>query len=100
MAHNHSLASWSAVYCVKDGLDADGKGKGGLLRLFDTRAGADAFTDLANRQVRRPFAVGDIDLRLQAGQLVVFPSYVYHEVTPYYGDDIRVTVATNCWFTD
>jgi len=97
VAHNHALASWSAVYCVKDSThDAP---CGGLLRLFDTRAGADAFLDPANQRLRQPFHVSDLDLQLQAGQLVVFPSYLFHEVTPYYGSDPRITVASNCWFT-
>jgi hypothetical protein len=30
--------------------------------------------------------------------LVMFPSYVFHEVAPFYGRDTRITVATNCWF--
>jgi uncharacterized protein (TIGR02466 family) len=97
VAHNHALASWSAVYCVKD--DADDAPRGGLLRLFDTRTGADAFLDPANQRLRQPFMVSDLDLKLQAGQLVVFPSYLFHEVTPYYGPDTRITVASNCWFT-
>jgi predicted 2-oxoglutarate/Fe(II)-dependent dioxygenase YbiX len=67
--------------------------------LFDTRTGADAFLDPANQRLRQPFIVSDLDLQLQAGQLVVFPSYLFHEVTPYYGSDTRITVATNCWFT-
>ena len=98
VAHNHALASWSAVYCVKDGADPAGASRGGLLRLFDPRVGADAFVDLANQQLRRPFAVGDLELQLRAGQLVVFPSYLFHEVSPYYGPDARITVASNCWF--
>ena len=98
VAHNHALASWSAVYCVKDGADASGAPCGGLLRLFDTRAGADAFVDPANQRLRRPFVVSDLDVQLQAGQLIVFPSYLFHEVTPYDGPDTRITVATNCWF--
>jgi len=48
--------------------------------------------------LRQPFIVGDLDLQLQPGQLVVFPSYLFHEVTPYYGPDTRITVASNCWF--
>jgi len=99
VAHNHALASWSAVYCVKDGADAAGAPTGGLLRLFDTRGGADAFLDPANQRLRPPFIVGDLELQLRPGQLVVFPSYLFHEVTPYYGSDTRITVATNCWFT-
>ena len=98
VAHNHALASWSAVYCVRDGMDAAGTSRGGLLRLFDPRVGADAFVDLANQRLRRPFAVGDLQLQLRAGQLVAFPSYLFHEVTPYYGPDTRITVASNCWF--
>jgi len=98
VAHNHALASWSAVYCVKDGTDPAGAPCGGLLRLFDTRVGADAYLDLANQHLRRPFIVGDLELQLQPGQLVVFPSYLFHEVTPYYGADVRITVASNCWF--
>jgi uncharacterized protein (TIGR02466 family) len=99
VSHNHALASWSAVYCVKDGSDPAGAPRGGLLRLFDTRGGADAFLDPANQRLRQPFVVSDLDLQLQAGQLVVFPSYLFHEVTPYYGSDTRITVASNCWFT-
>jgi hypothetical protein len=30
--------------------------------------------------------------------MIVFPSYVFHEVAPFYGRDTRITVATNCWF--
>jgi uncharacterized protein (TIGR02466 family) len=97
VAHNHALASWSAVYCVKD--EAGDATRGGLLRLFDTRTGADAFQDLANQRLRQPFMVGDLELQLQPGQLVVFPSYLFHEVTPYYGTDTRITVASNCWFS-
>jgi uncharacterized protein (TIGR02466 family) len=97
VAHNHALASWSAVYCVKDG--SGDASRGGLLRLFDTRTGADAFLDLANQRLRQPFRVGDLELQLQPGQLVVFPSYLFHEVTPFYGSDTRITVASNCWFT-
>jgi uncharacterized protein (TIGR02466 family) len=99
VAHNHALASWSAVYCVNEGVDAAGASTGGLLRLFDTRTGADAYLDRANQQLRQPFIVGDLELQLRAGQLVVFPSYLFHEVTPYYGASTRITVASNCWFT-
>jgi len=99
VSHNHALASWSAVYCVNDGVDPAGASRGGLLRLFDTRPGADAFLDAANPRLKLPFAVGNLDLQLQAGQLIVFPSYLFHEVTPYYGANTRITVASNCWFS-
>jgi hypothetical protein len=35
---------------------------------------------------------------LEPGQLVLFPSWVLHDVKPYEGDGERITVAFNCWF--
>jgi uncharacterized protein (TIGR02466 family) len=98
VAHNHPLASWSAVYCVRAGETVAEHPEGGLLRFFDTRVGANAYTDPATHTLHRPFALRPLELRLEAGQLVIFPSYVFHEVTPFYGRDTRITVATNCWF--
>ena len=71
----------------------------GVLRFFDTRAGAGAYRDPANDRLLPPFRFGPVEFRLEAGQCVVFPSYVYHEVAPFHGADRRITVATNCWFT-
>jgi Putative 2OG-Fe(II) oxygenase len=98
VAHNHPLASWSAVYCVRAGEPAPQHPESGLLRFFDPRAGANAYLDGANRGLKPPFALGPRSRRLAAGELVIFPSYVFHEVTPFYGRDTRITVATNCWF--
>jgi hypothetical protein len=98
VAHNHPLASWSAVYCVRSGERLADRRESGVLRLMDTRLGADAYLDAANRRLRAPFALNAREMRLEAGQVVVFPSYVFHEVTPFYGRDTRITVATNCWF--
>ena len=98
VAHNHPLASWSAVYCVRAGEAPADRPGSGLLRFLDTRAGAGSYLDAGNRSLRAPFATGARELRLEAGQIIVFPSYVIHEVSPFYGRDTRITVATNCWF--
>ncbi len=98
VAHNHPLASWSAVYCVRAGENVPQHPDSGLLRLLDVRQGANAYLDAANATLQRPFALAPVELKLEAGQLVIFPSYVFHEVTPFYGSDTRITVATNCWF--
>lgn len=99
VAHNHPLASWSAVYCVRAGERTASHPRSGVLRFMDTRTGADAFLDAANRRLRPAFAFGSHEVLLEEGQLVVFPSFVFHEVSPFYGRDTRITVATNCWFT-
>ena len=98
LAHNHPQASWSAVYCVRAGELPPERPESGILRFFDTRAGANAYLDPANASLHRPFALRPLELRLTEGQLGIFPSYVFHEVTPFYGRDTRITVATNCWF--
>lgn len=98
VSHNHPLASWSAVYCVRPGEAVPAQPRSGALRLFDPRVGANAFQDAGNTRLQPAYAVGQRDLHLRAGQLVVFPSYLFHEVAPFYGSDTRITVATNCWF--
>lgn len=98
IAHNHPLASWSAVYCVRAGEAVPDHPESGVLRFLDPRQGANAYTDPANLQMHRAYALAPLEVRLQEGQLVIFPSYVFHEVAPFYGRDTRITVATNCWF--
>ena len=98
VAHNHPMASWSAVYCVRPGEGSPAHPTSGVLRFLDVRGGADAFQDPANARLPAPYRVGHRDLRLEAGQLVIFPSYLVHEVAPFHGGDTRITVATNCWF--
>jgi uncharacterized protein (TIGR02466 family) len=98
VAHNHPMASWSAVYCVRAGeMPGDHPGSG-VLRLFDPRPGANAYRDPANEHLQDMFGLRSIELRLVEGQIVVFPSYLFHDVAPYYGSGTRITVATNCWF--
>jgi hypothetical protein len=98
IAHNHPLASWSAVYCVRAGEAVPDQPESGVLRFLDTRQAAGAYIDPANAPLHRAFALRPLEFHLSAGQLVMFPSYVFHEVAPFYGRDTRITVATNCWF--
>jgi uncharacterized protein (TIGR02466 family) len=98
VAHNHPQASWSAVYCVRAGESAQHHPDSGVLRFHDTRQGANAYADAANMALHRPFALRPVEIQLVAGQLIMFPSYVFHEVAPFYGRDRRITVASNCWF--
>jgi len=99
VAHNHPLASWSAVYCVRSGQEVAEQPDSGVLRFFDTRQGAGGYVDPANASLHREFALRPLEVRLVPGQVIVFPSYVFHEVAPFYGRDTRITVAANCWFT-
>ena len=97
-AHNHPMASWSGVYCVEPGEYPTEHPDSGVLRFFDPRVGAAMFLDPANSKLARPFGFHIINHRFQAGQLVLFPSYLQHEVAPYMGRSERITVAFNVTF--
>jgi uncharacterized protein (TIGR02466 family) len=95
--HNHPMASWSGVYCVDPGELVPERPNNGALRFTEARTTASMYLDPGNAQMRSPFGFGDIVFELQAGQLLIFPSYMLHEVAPYYGGRERITVAFNAW---
>ena len=96
-AHNHPLHSWSGVYCVRhDGDDPDSDS--GRLTFLSPHMGANMYVDAANVRFQRPFSAAPLMLRLEPGQLVLFPSWLLHEVTPYEGETERITVAFNVRF--
>ena len=94
--HDHPMASWSGVYCVAPGEARADRPDSGVLRIHDSRASA-AYLDPGNAHLVEPFARGTLPLHLQAGELVLFPSSLPHEVTPYWGRDERITIAFNAW---
>ena len=68
------------------------------VRPFDPRLGASMYLDPGNAKLVHPFAFQLINLRLSAGHLVLFPSFLQHEVAPYAGTRERITVAFNVAF--
>lgn len=97
--HNHPMASWSGVYCVAPGNAAPGNASDGAISFLNPMGLANMFVDAGNCQVKPPFSGKNFSLQLRAGELVLFPSYLFHEVFPYSGSEERITVAFNCWFT-
>lgn len=98
--HNHPMASWSSVYCVDPGDAPADDADSGVLRFHDPRAPAGMYLDPANSHLQRPYNYGSVNYRLRPGQLVIFPSWVTHEVTPYTGQRPRITIASNYWFRE
>lgn len=95
--HNHPLHSWSGVYCVSHTGDNPQSDSGKLTFINPNYAGS-MFIDMATAKMQRPYSMSNIMLRLNAGDLVLFPSWLLHEVLPYEGDDVRITVAFNVCF--
>lgn len=97
--HTHPMASWSGVYCVSAGEIPTDRPESGVLRFHNPHHYSNTFLDAGNQRLRPPFHHGSWSLRLLAGQLVLFPSWLPHEVLPFYGNDERITIAFNCWFS-
>ena len=93
--HNHANASWSAIYCVDPG--DPGSGFSGAVRFHDPRAVGDAYRDPCNENLKVPYKLGPWQLSHKPGQLIVFPSYLWHEIFPYEGQRPRIVVALNAW---
>lgn len=96
--HNHPMASWSGVYCVSAGEDDGTNPDSGALHFANPLHLANMFIDAANRKLRPPYSMAGKSFKLKPGQLVLFPSWVNHEVLPFYGRGERITVAFNTWF--
>lgn len=96
--HNHPNAAWSGVYCVDPGHSDANKRESGALCFVNPALSAAMHLDPGNAKMSGAFAGGIRSLRMEAGQLVLFPSWVLHDVKPFDGEGERVTVAFNCWF--
>lgn len=95
--HNHPNASWSGVYCVDAGRSANKDS--GLLTFVNPMITSAMHLDAGNARMQLPYSCQVASLRLEPGQLVLFPSWVLHDVKPYEGEGERITIAFNCWFT-
>jgi uncharacterized protein (TIGR02466 family) len=96
--HNHPMASWSGVYCVDPGRNDADKPDSGLLSFVNPSVTAAMYLDAANTRMQGGFGYDIRHARLEPGQLVLFPSWVLHDVKPFQGEGERITVAFNCWF--
>mgnify|MGYP001169265913 FL=1 len=96
--HHHPNATWSVVYCVRNGLEdeADSQGGSGHLVFMDPRS-ASMFLDQHSRKLHRDISFDGVKYLLADGDIVIFPSYLQHYVSPYRGASSRITIAANFW---
>jgi uncharacterized protein (TIGR02466 family) len=97
--HNHPMASWSAVYCIADGIDDADTESSGVTRFFHPQTAASTYLDAGNINMTHDhFSFGHKNFKLKSGQIVIFPSWIYHDVSTYTGNSERIVVAVNYWF--
>jgi uncharacterized protein (TIGR02466 family) len=97
--HNHPNASWSGVYCVDSGKHDADKRDSGLLSFVNPMIMAAMHVGAGTARMPLPYGYHVAHLRLEPGQLVLFPSWLLHDVKPFEGDGERITIAFNCWFS-
>ncbi len=96
--HTHPMASWSGVYMVDPGEPDGDLERGGILNFKDPRPHCNMYLDPGNYRWGRQNHMGSLNFPMEPGELMLFPSFVQHEVTPYLGRKPRITVAFNCSF--
>lgn len=96
--HNHPMASWSGVYCVAGGEHDPDQANSGMLTFINPFIMTTMFVDAGTAQMGEPYSTSSRSYRLEAGHLVLFPSWLLHEVKAFHGNGERITVAFNAWF--
>lgn len=96
--HVHPNSTWSGVYYVTGNPPPEPGGPGeaafsGKLELVDPRPGAAATYTVENAMQRRHL------VNPGAGAMVVFPSWLQHQVHPYFGPGERISIAFNVLVT-
>ncbi len=98
--HNHPNASWSGIFCVNPGDKLCDRPDSGQVRFHDPRIGANYYSDAGSERWKSPFHIGGRPINHERGKLVMFPSFLWHEIFPYLGDkNPRIVVAFNCRVT-
>ena len=86
--HCHRRSLLSAVYCLAAGEETPADPMSGDFCIVDPRL------DICCQE-QKHYMTTPLHIKLRAGALVMFPSYLLHMVTPYLGDRPRITVAWN-----
>ena len=93
----HPNASWSGIYCVDPGDEVPGSPESGAVRFHDPRSFASYYSDAGNQRLKDPVRHGGYQFSHSPGGLMIFPSYLQHEIFTYLGERPRIVVAFNCW---
>lgn len=93
--HDHGSCAWCGVYYVQAGnVDRTKHPNSGCTKFYDPRRSANSLYEGRydpGLMLDRPIYVTPQD-----GTLLLFPNYILHEQTPYFGQAERIVVAFNC----
>jgi uncharacterized protein (TIGR02466 family) len=97
MCHYHAGAFWSGTYYVDDGGCAADPALGGEFEMLDPRGpGPGMYAPAFKFAGEDGASVGGAEtIRPRAGLLLLFPSWLFHQVRPYRGSALRISIAFN-----
>jgi uncharacterized protein (TIGR02466 family) len=98
--HHHQNASWSGIFCIDPGDSPAEFPHSGVVRFYDPRGLADQYRDAGNNRLKVGPRFGSYEVHHEPGKLLIFPSYLDHEIFPYMGQRERIIVAFNCMIQD
>ncbi len=97
VAHYHPCSFWSGSYYVADGGCATDHSLGGEFEMLDPRgAGPGMYAPALKFAGEDGASVGGAEIiRPKPGLLLLFPSWLMHQVRPYRGTGTRISIAFN-----
>ena len=97
ICHYHPGAFWSGTYYVEDGGCATDPTLGGEFEMLDPRgAGPGMYAPALQFVGEDGASVGAAEtIRPRPGLLFMFPSWLFHQVRPYRGAALRISIAFN-----
>ena len=97
ICHYHPGSFWSGTYYVADGGCADDPSLGGEFEMLDPRGpAAGMYAPALKFAGEDGNSVGSAEtIRPRPGLLLLFPSWLYHQVRPYRGTGLRISIAFN-----
>jgi uncharacterized protein (TIGR02466 family) len=97
--HYHPRASWSGIYAVQAGDHVEDRPESGQVKFYDPRGPVFMHVDPGNERLEPRYTTTPVYVQHTPGRLVIFPSWLMHEVLPYVGRTERIVVAFNAWIT-
>jgi len=97
IAHYHAGSFWSGTYYVADGGCAADPALGGAFEMMDPRGATPAMYAPTLRFAGEDGqSAGSAEaIQPKPGLLVLFPSWLMHQVRPYRGTELRISIAFN-----
>lgn len=92
--HSHPDSMWSGVYYVDVGSHPAAYPTSGVIEFLDPRCAVEMIS-LPGEPFREKYTVHP-----ESGMLVLFPSWLYHYVHPYQGEDARISISFNAVVTN